>query len=193
MALPMVLAVEGGSFFKEAGGMAVMAMLLTEGILPKKLEFSLIEVDGLDATEALVERIAGFGQRIDLVLSDSVPIAGFNMIDAGYIKRRTGVPAVFLLPEMPDSEGVAAALRGHFPDWKRRLAILAEAGEPTPQRLGDGEVYLECGGLDAGKVLQILGRITIFGKVPEPIRLARMAAREASGLMGLTGRSASSP
>lgn len=188
MALPRVLAVEGGSFVKEAGGRALMAMLLTEGILPKRLEFAWVEVDGLDATEVLLERMAGLDPHIDLVLSDSVPIAGFNMIDAGAIAQRTGVPAVFVLPERPDAEGVAAALRGHFPDWERRLAILAAAGEPTPQRLGDGEVHIECGRLGAGEVLRMLERITVFGKVPEPIRLARMAAKEASQLGRVTGR-----
>ena len=165
-----------------------MAMLLAEGTLPKRLAFARIEVDGLDATEALVGRMASFGPRIDLVISDSVPIAGFNMIDARAIREQTGKPTVFVLPEMPDADGVAAALRKHFPDWERRLAILAAAGEPTPHRLGDGEVYLECEGLEGGEALGVLERITVFGKIPEPIRLAKMAAREASRLAGFIGR-----
>jgi endonuclease V-like protein UPF0215 family len=32
--------------------------------------------------------------------------------------------------------------------------------------------------------LRLLERLTVFGKVPEPIRLARMAAREAGRLVG---------
>jgi endonuclease V-like protein UPF0215 family len=188
MTAPMVLAVEGGSFSKEAGGLVIMAMLLTEGTVPKRLAFARVEVDGLNATETLVGRMASFDPRIDLVLSDSVPIAGFNMIDAKALREQTRKPMIFVLPEMPDAEGVAAALRKHFPDWERRLAILASAGEPIPHRLGDGEVYLECEGLDVGKALKVLERITVFGKIPEPIRLARMAAREASRLTGLIGR-----
>jgi endonuclease V-like protein UPF0215 family len=187
MASPKVLAVEGGSFSKAAGGRAVMAMLLTEGIVPKRLEFAWVEVDGLDATEALASRAAAFEQRLDIVLSDSVPIAGFNMIDARAIMGRVGAPVAFVLPGKPDADGVEAALKAHFPDWERRLEILAAAGQPAPHRLGDGEVYLECVGLDPRNALQVLQRLTVFGKVPEPIRLARMAAREASRLMGLTG------
>jgi endonuclease V-like protein UPF0215 family len=188
MTPPMVLAVEGGSFSKEAGGKAAMAMLLTEGTVPMRLAFARIEVDGLDATETLVNRMAAFGPRIDLVLSDSIPIAGFNMIDAKTIREQTGKPTVFVLPEMPDAEGVAAALRKHFPDWERRLGILEGAGEPTHHYLGDGEVYLECEGVGAGEALRVLERITVFGKIPEPIRLARMVAREASRLTGAIGR-----
>jgi len=189
----MVLAVEGGSFSKKAGGHAPMAMLLAEGTLPRRLELAFVEVDGLDATEVLLGRMASFGQQIDLVLSDSVPIAGFNMIDAKEIRDRTGKPAVFVLPQMPDAGGVEAALRKHFPDWERRLGILSAAGVPTPCRLGDGEVYLERRGLEAAEALRALERLTLFGKVPEPIRLARMAAREGSRLAGAIGRLGSSP
>jgi hypothetical protein len=180
----MVLAVEGGGFSKAIGGKAVMALLLTEGIVPRRLSFARIEVDGLDATERIIETMVSLGSRVDLVLSDSVPIAGFNMIDAGTIKERAGKPTVFVLPDMPDAEGVEGALRKHFPDWKCRLEILAAAGKLTTHRLGEGEVHLECVGIGAGDALRLLERLTVFGKVPEPIRLARMAAREAGRLVG---------
>lgn len=184
MPAPMVLAVEGGGFSKAIGGKAVMALLLTEGIVPRRLSFARIEVDGLDATERIIEAMVSLGSRVDLVLSDSVPIAGFNMIDAGTIKERAGKPTVFVLPDMPDAEGVEGALRKHFPDWKCRLEILAAAGKLTTHRLGEGEVHLECVGIGAGDALRLLERLTVFGKVPEPIRLARMAAREAGRLVG---------
>lgn len=182
MPAPMVLAVEGGSFSKEAGGGVVMALLLTEGILPRILEFSWITVDGLDATDRVLDALATRVARVDAVLSDSVPIAGFNMIDARAIEDETGVPTVFVLPEMPDAEGVAKALRKHFPDWRRRLEILDAAGRPETRRLGEGEVHIESVGIGAEDALRLLERVTVFGKVPEPIRLARMAAREASRL-----------
>lgn len=188
MTAPMVLAVEGGRFSKEAGGRALIALLLAEGTVPRRLEFACVEVDGLDATDVLVGHMASFGPLVDLVVSSSVPIAGFNLIDASEVRRRTGKPVVFVLPEMPDAAEVEAALRKHFPDWERRLGILASAGKPTPHRLGDGEVYLECSGVEAAEALRVLGRVTVFGKVPEPVRLARMAARAAGSLPLLTGR-----
>lgn len=184
MPAPMVLAVEGGSFSKEVGGQAVMAILLTEGILPKLLTFEWVEVDGLDATEKLLHAITRLGCSADIIISDSVPIAGFNMIDARALVDRTGSPAVFVLPERPDGLGVSSALRKHFPDWRRRRGILAAAGEPAAHQLGDGTVFLECVGIGSGAALRILRRLTVFGKVPEPIRLARMAAREAGRLVG---------
>jgi endonuclease V-like protein UPF0215 family len=183
----MVLAVEGGGFSKAIGGKAIMALLLTEGIVPRRLSFARIEVDGLDATEGIIEAMVSLGPRADLVLSDSVPIAGFNMIDAGAIEERTGKPTVFVLPDMPDFDAVEAALRKHFPDWSRRLEILAAAGKPTTRRLGEGEVHLECVGIGAGDAMRLLEQLTVFGKVPEPIRLARMVAREAGCLVRSRG------
>lgn len=189
MAAPMVLAVEGGSFSKASGGRAVMALLLTEGIVPRRLSFNLIEVDGLDATDRLIDTMISLGPRVDLVLSDSVPIAGFNMIDARTIEERVGKPTVFVLPDLPDAKRVDGALRKHFSDWRRRLEILAAAGELTTHRLGEGEVHLECVGIGAEDALKLLERLTVFGKVPEPIRLARMAAKEASRLVEPRGTS----
>jgi hypothetical protein len=183
----MVLAVEGGCFSKEVGGRAVMALLLAEGIVPKRLFFTSVKIDGLDATERLLDGMMTLSSLIDVVLSDSIPIAGFIMIDAKGIEREAGIPTVFVLPDMPDAKGVIKALRKHFPDWKQRLEILNAAGVPTTHYLGEGKVHIECMGIEVGKALKILERLTVFGKVPEPIRLARMVAREASRLVGSRG------
>ena len=118
---PIVLAVEGGSFSKEAGKRAIMALLLTEGIVLKRLHFTSVEVDGLDATDRLLEGMVSLGSRPDLVLSDSIPIAGFNMINAEEIEIEAGIPTVFVLPNIPDERGVANALRKHFPVVSSKL------------------------------------------------------------------------
>ena len=184
---PVILAVEGGSFSKAIGGRALMALLLTEGIEPRNLSFTTIDVDGLDATEKVVRTLGFGGASVDLVLSDSMPIAGFNMIDPRAVLEGTGTPTAFVLPRKPDAEGVENALRKHFLDWRKRLEILTAAGPLIAHKLGDGEVFIECLGIKVSTAAGLLGRVTIFGKVPEPIRLARMMAREATHLVGATG------
>lgn len=79
----------------------------------------------MDATEKIVGAIVSSKWEIEVLLSRSVPVAGFNLIDPEEILKTTGVPSVFVLEEEPDSVAVERALRKHFPDWRRRLEVLS--------------------------------------------------------------------
>jgi hypothetical protein len=189
-----ILAVEGGRFSKYSEMATPVALLFTEGIRPRKLMFKSVEVDGTDATRKLLEAVdeearvnegeekeKGRRGRISLVMSSSVPIAGFNLIDAREILARLGVPTVFVLPEMPDFSAVESALRKHFKDWRARLEVIAGAGAVAEFDIEGERLRLECVGITQGEAIEIVRRLTIFGNVPEPIRIARMACRALTG------------
>lgn len=175
-----VLAVEGGSFRKGLDKRAPAAFLLTEGILPKRLTVKWVEVDGLDATGRLMEVIREMGLREGVVMSGSIPIAGFNLIDPRAVLE-SGLPSIFVLTKRPNREGVRVALMKHFEDWEERMRVIDSAGEVYEALLSDGErVFLESVGIDRERAVRIVEGLTIFGKLPEPIRLARMVARALS-------------
>ncbi len=177
-----ILAVEGGSFSKEAGeAEAPVAFLLTRGTRIQGLEIGRVTVDGLDGTARVLEFLAGH-PGVDILMSGSVPIAGFNLIDPNEILFRGGVPSIFVLPGRPDREAVLRALRRHFADWQTRIAVLDGAGEIHEFVCGGKRFVLECTGIDAREALELADRLTVFGNVPEPIRLARMIARAISCL-----------
>lgn len=187
MADRRILAVEGGSFSKYNGRATPVAFLLTEGIRPRKLVFKSLEVDGMDATRRLLEVVEeqGWGggeHKIGVVMSSSVPIAGFNLIDARQILERLGVPTVFVLSEMPDEVAVESALRKHFKDWEARLDIIRRAGPVKRFDLEGESILLECVGIPETAALGIARQLLIFGNVPEPLRIARMACRAFTGI-----------
>jgi len=178
-----VLAVGGGSFRKGLDRRAPAAFLFSEGIRPKRLIVKWVEVDGLDATERVKEAIIELGMREGVVIAGSLPIAGFNMIDGREILRETGLPTIFVLKERPDILGVRGALMRHFADWERRLEIVEGAGpiSEIPLREG-GRIFIEAVGIDPAEAQRLVDGLTIFGKLPEPLRLARMVARGLSRL-----------
>ncbi|MCX8182308.1 MAG: DUF99 family protein [Candidatus Methanomethyliaceae archaeon] len=183
-----VLAVEGGSFRKGVDRRVPAAFLFAEGIRPKRLIVKWVEVDGLDATERLKEAIREEGMREGVVIAGSVPIAGFNLIDAREVLKEFGLPTVFVLRDRPDVNAVRSALMKHFKDWKRRLEIIEAAGPIKEVSLGGGEgVFIEVVGMGEAEAKRIIEGLTIFGKLPEPLRLARMVARSLSRAIGSSG------
>ncbi|HPC27875.1 MAG TPA: DUF99 family protein, partial [Candidatus Methanomethylicus sp.] len=138
MHLRRVLAVGGGAV-RPGGGQVPMALLLTRGTVPEHLCIRDVEADGTDATPRIIEFIRSCADGIDALMARSVPIAGFNYIDAGAVLRECGIPSVFVLCEEPDMEAVGGALRRHFADWEVRLRAIEGAGPVHRLRdAGDG-------------------------------------------------------
>lgn len=158
-----------------------MALLLSEGIKPVELKVTDIMADGLDASDKIIRFITEVDRGIEALIASSVPIGGFNMIDPAEIFLRTKTPSVFILGEQPREGEVEGALRRHFPDWERRVAILKSAGAPRRFEIaGAGEVYLSCYGLTPDEGFRIALELTVFGKVPEPLRVCCMIAKAVS-------------
>jgi len=189
-----------------------MALLLTRGTVPERLCIRDIEADGTDATPRIIEFVRSCADGIDALMARSVPIAGFNYIDAGAVLRECGIPSVFVLCEEPDMEAVGGALRRHFADWEGRLRAIEGAGpvhrlrdgwgwgwggggEAGTVREGDGEgeegeaLFIECVGIGVRDALALARGLTVFGTVPEPVRIAGMVAKAVSGIMAEEGHS----
>jgi len=175
-----ILAVSGGSFSKAVGGNAPIAFVYAEGIKPKRLIFREVKVDGLDATTKVLEVVEEIKGRVDVIMARSLPISGFNLIDPKVIFERRDIPTVFVLGDKPEEGAVVSALRKHFDDWKVRLEVLRGAGSIREFPDDDGKVLLECFGISPEEAFRVVRRLSIFGRVPEPLRIAAMAARAVS-------------
>jgi endonuclease V-like protein UPF0215 family len=134
-------------------------------------------VGGTDSTEALVSLF----KRIDRqdirawMLGGSI-ISWFNVIDIVELYKITEVPVVCVTYH--PSEGIEKYLKEYFPnDWKSRLDILEKAGERTPIDLDTGhEVFLTTAGVGVNRARRLLDLFTLDGRIPEPVRVARLAA-----------------
>ncbi len=99
---------------------------------------------------------------------------------------------------------VGGALRRHFADWEGRLRAIEGAGPVHRLRDGgeggkegkggkdDGEedkegkegetLFIECVGIGVRDALVLARGLTVFGTVPEPVRIAGMVAKAVSGI-----------
>ena len=138
-----------------------------------------LTVGGMDATGAVLGIISSLERRdINVVMVSGSVVAWYNILDPEAISRETGLPLIVVTYE--DSEGLEKDIRHHFPGDEDRLRAYRNLGERVPVLLGDGsKVFVRPAGLPTEDAARILRDFTRDGKVPEPIRVARLVARGA--------------
>jgi len=145
--------------------------------------FGTAEVGGMDATDAVLALVRTL-ERDDinyLMLSGCV-ISWFNILNPDKIFRETGLPVIAVTYE--ESEGLGEDIIHHFPDEPERLNAYCRLGTRTPVTLHTGyTVFLRSWGMDVRDAGVLCNAFTRDGKIPEPLRVARLCARAVSGFM----------
>lgn len=150
----------------------ILSDLRIEGVL-----VSHIIVDGLDATDKLIEMIGGEKGQIDLIMLASISYGGFNLVDPIQTYDRLKIPVVVVNPKEPDNIAVRRALIRHFTDWRERLVIIEKVGKPHRLGLGPGRfLYFHAIGLPQSEAVELIRGMVVFGNRPEPLRIAHMLA-----------------
>ncbi|TFG14500.1 DUF99 family protein [Candidatus Thorarchaeota archaeon] len=137
--------------------------------------FCLPTVGGRDASRELLKMFNRIS-RDDVrawMLGGSV-VSWFNIIDVNLLYAETGVPVACISYE--DSEGIDKYIREYFPDdHQERIDLLKSMGERTKIALESGfDVYVLTAGMSTRSAKDLLNLFTLDGKVPEPIRVARL-------------------
>ncbi|QSZ66099.1 DUF99 family protein [Methanofollis aquaemaris] len=141
--------------------------------------FGEVAVGGTDATDAVIALFADLEREdVNLIMLSGCVIAWYNIIDPEQVWRETGVPVVVVTYE--DSEGLEEEIRAHFPGDEERLEAYRRLGARTARTLRTGHtIYLRAAGIDVHEAGALVDVFTLEGKVPEPLRTARLAARAA--------------
>ena len=176
---------EDGSFYPEPlpkgrWGKAPLAAVLMRGPFIEAVRVGEITVDGLDATEVLLELLREL--RFDVVMLGGVSFAGFNLVDAWEVYRSYGRPVIVVSRKRPDNEAVKRALMRHFEDWAERWNIVRRLGKIRSVETFPGEppIHFEVVGATAGWAERVLKGYAAVCRVPEPVRVARIVARGVS-------------
>lgn len=137
-----------------------------------------VTVGGMDATDTVLRMIRDLDRRdINIVLVSGCVIAWFNVIDVQRIADESEIPVICVTYE--ESDGLLDDLRHHFPADEDRITAYVRLGERTPVDLGgDRTIYLRSAGISNPDAARFCRDFTLEGKIPEPLRVARLLARE---------------
>lgn len=136
-----------------------------------------VTVGGMDATDTILQMIRDLDRRdVNVILLSGCVIAWFNVIDVQRIAEESKIPVICVTYE--ESDGLLDDLRHHFPADEGRIAAYVRLGERTPVDLGGGRtIYLRSAGIRYPDAARFCSDFTLEGKIPEPLRVARLLAR----------------
>ncbi|MFH2111457.1 MAG: DUF99 family protein [Candidatus Bathyarchaeota archaeon] len=177
-----VAGVEDGSFeaFRrgsaDAGQYTLLCLTVMRGSVIQDVRLRRILVDGLDATDALLNMLSGLD--VDAIILGGVTFGGFNVADVEQIHRATDTPIIVFSTERPDVEATLGALSKHFSDWRERWRRYEALGPLHSLRMGDWpEVFYEAVGCSAELAEKIIRDQALTSRTPEALRVANMVAK----------------
>jgi len=131
------------------------------------------EVDGLDATEKIVEMIKKTKHRpqLQIIILKGVAVGGFNVINIQKLYKKTGMPVIVVMKDRPNFEDIEKALE-NFKDGRARMELIKKAGAIKKF----GSLYVQHAGISGREVSELLKITCTHGKIPEPIRVAHLIA-----------------
>jgi endonuclease V-like protein UPF0215 family len=155
-------------------GVVMRADLRVDGVA-----FARATVGGDDATKAVLTIYEDLDRSdVNALLLSGAVISWFNIIDIQEVFERTGKPLICLTYE--ESPGLEKYIREYFPQPEEKLRSYGRLGSREPVRLKTAyEVYVRVLGASAEEARILLNKFTLDGRIPEPVRMARLAARAA--------------
>ncbi len=183
----VAVGVQDGSFeaFQRgvAGAIQYTSLCLTKlsGPVIQDVRIARITVDGLDATETLLNNLEDW--EYDVIILGGATFAGFNVVDVENVYKTTGKPVIVFSPKNPDVESTLDALRKHFPDWRQRWSRYEALGELHEFIIDDyPPVFYEIVGGSNKFAEEVLSEQAILGRIPEAVRVADLIAKGVSSV-----------
>lgn len=135
-------------------------------------------VKGMDSTEAIIKMFQSLKRNdINLIMLNGCVISLFNIIDLNAVSQTTNLPLICVTYH--PSEGLSENIKRRFQDdWEKRVAVYEANGPREEVKIWTNHtLYIRRIGLTFNEAKTILNRLTISGKIPEPIRIAKLLAK----------------
>lgn len=173
-----MLGIDDGKFKPHTKGeVIVVGVVFRGGVSLDGVMHTRVAIDGLDATEKLIEMINGspHKRQLRLVMLNGVTLAGFNLVDLPRLHANTDLPVIALTHVKPDLDSIRDALK-HLPEMEERWRIIQNAGEIHQISNRGSKLYMGMAGIGLAEALTVLDLTTVRGSLPEPLRVAHLIA-----------------
>ncbi len=173
-----MLGVDDGPFARGDEDVLVVGAVFRGGQWMDGVVSTRVSVDGLDATDKLIELVKDTRFKdLRVVMLDGIALGGFNVVDINRLYAEGGLPAIVVTRDEPDFNDIKNALE-NLSDSGERWKYMMDAGEPrrVPTREGES-VHIQHAGLEPGDADAIVKLCSTRSAIPEPIRVAHLIAQ----------------
>jgi endonuclease V-like protein UPF0215 family len=166
------------SFRKNSANAFLAGVVMRSDFLIDGFSFAKTTIAGDDATDSVIFLYKSLKREdVNLIMLSGVIISMYNIVDINKVFEETGKPV--LAVTYRSSKGIEEAIKKHFPEyWERKIEAYRRLGPRRELKLKTGfKLFFRSAGIDDFDSKIILNKFTVFGRVPEPIRVARLLAR----------------
>ena len=168
------------SFDRKRSPISVVAgVVMRRDLLIDGVRVRTVTLGGTHITKTLIDLFTAFNRSdIRAILLQGAVISWFNIVDIELLHRATKLP--ILCVTYDPSEGLEKYLVEYFPDdYKDRIEQYKKLGTRREYMVKTGyKLYLYHCGLTWSEGGQLIDAFTLQGRIPEPIRVAQLIARE---------------
>ena len=164
--------------FKKSGKKSTLAgVVMRRDLIIDGMAFGSATIEGDDATDGIIAIHKSLARDdVSCIMLDGLVISMYNIIDGERVADETGLPVVAVTFE--DSKGLEGSIKHHFDHWQHKLEQYKRLGRREKVALRTGKsLFIRHWGMTQKRAVAILNSFTLQGSVPEPIRVAKLAAR----------------
>ena len=172
-----ILAWDDGPFeFKSKGKDILVGVIFRGGQFLDGLLKTEIDIDGLDATEKIIEKTLKTKHKdLRIIMLDGITFAGFNIVDIKEIYKKTNLPVIVVNRKKPDFEKFISSLK-QLSEPKKRLKCVENAGHVYWVKVKNKKVCFQCSGIEIEDARKIIKETSTMSLIPEPLRVAHLIA-----------------
>ena len=167
------------SFRRDYDKSVLAGIVMRSDFIIDGVGFTHITVGGMDATDGILRLVESLQRDdINVIMLNGCVISWFNIIDINEVYNRLQIPLICVTYE--ESEGLEEHIAKHFEADERdsRVEAYKRLGDRVLVKLpAQFEVLIRFLGMEKAEAGALLKKFATHGKVPEPLRVAKIAAR----------------
>ena len=166
------------SFRKTSACSTLAGIVMRRDLIIDGVVFGNVTIEGNDSTQNILSMCRSLKRDdINCIMLDGLVISMYNIIDGEELWKNTNVPVIAIT--FRDSEGLEGNIQHHFSNGSKiKLEQYRKLGQRDEILLKTGKtLFVRCWGVSSKEASTIIDCYTLQGSVPEPIRIAKLAAR----------------
>jgi endonuclease V-like protein UPF0215 family len=130
--------------------------------------------DGANSTRTLIGLVqrSRFRAHLQAILLQGIALAGFNVVDLRQLHETLGLPVIVIARKAPDLVAIRQALLTRVAGGRRKWRLIEQAGPMEPL----AGVFVQRAGIAPEKARELIERLAVHGRIPEPLRVAHLIA-----------------